>query len=158
MNVVVMSDTHLYEPTPAFAELCQRFCAKADLVIHLGDVVSVSVLNYLMQYPLQAVAGNTDTLGVRNTLPDKKIIRLGRLRVGLIHGWGSAEDLPEKLRREFSGVDAIFFGHSHRGFCRWENGLFWFNPGSVSMGRGGLPASIGLVRVDARVHGEIIPI
>jgi uncharacterized protein len=156
MNIVVMSDSHLYQLTPAFEALCERYCRDADLVIHLGDVVSASVLDYLKQYPLEAVAGNMDSLSIRQQLPAKKIIRLGAYRVGLIHGWGSAADLPARLMHEFNDVDAVLFGHTHEGVQYQCNGILWFNPGSVSMGRGGAPRSIGLLSAGASLRGEII--
>jgi uncharacterized protein len=158
MNIVVMSDSHLYEVTPAFEELCERYCRHADRVIHLGDVVSASVLDFLAQFPLEAVAGNMDSPSVREQLPVKKIIRLGAYRVGLIHGWGAAGDLRVKLAHEFSGVDAVLFGHTHEGIEYKSNGILWFNPGSVAAGRGGAPRSIGLLSVGSSLRGEIVPL
>jgi uncharacterized protein len=153
MNVVVMSDSHLYEPTPAFEELCERYCRYADRVIHLGDVVGAAVLNYLAQFPLEAVAGNMDTLSVRELLPVRKIVRLGAYRVALIHGWGAAADLRVRLAHEFSDVDAVLFGHTHEGIHYKSNGILWFNPGSVAAGRRGAPRSIGLLTVGGSLRG-----
>jgi uncharacterized protein len=158
MNIVVMSDSHLYELTPAFEELCDRYCRHADRVIHLGDMVSAAVLDFLAQFPLEAVAGNMDSPSVRERLPVKKIIRLGAYRVALIHGWGSAADLRARLAHEFSAVDAVLFGHTHEGIEHKSNGILWFNPGSIAAGRGGAPRSIGLLSVGGTLRGEIIPL
>lgn len=158
MKIVVMSDTHLNRVTEEFEALCHRYCRDADLVIHLGDLVSRAVLDYLEQYPLEAVSGNTDDYALRSRLPAKKTIRLGSFRVGLIHGWGTSHDLRNRLIDEFSNADAILFGHTHQPVRARENGLFWFNPGSVSAGRNGSPPSLGILTVDGCLDGEIIPL
>ena len=158
MNIVVMSDTHLYEVTPQFEALCERYCRGADLVIHLGDIVGQTVLDYLHQFPFEGVCGNMDGSGIRRQLPAKKILRLGKYRVGLIHGWGAAVELPESLCAEFQDVDVVMFGHTHEPLQHRANGILWFNPGSVSAGRRGSPCSLGLVRVDTGFHADIVPV
>jgi uncharacterized protein len=158
MNVVVMSDSHLYEVTPQFEALCEHYCGPADLVIHLGDIMGPVVLDYLSQFPLEAVCGNMDSLDILRQLPAKKVIRLGGYRVGLVHGWGSSADLPEILYSEFEDVDVVLFGHTHEPYEHRANGVLWFNPGSVSSGRRGAPPSIGLLRVNTSIHAEIIPV
>ena len=158
MNIVVMSDSHLYEVTPQFEALCERYARGADLVIHLGDLVGPSILDYLMQFPLEAVCGNMDGHSIRQQLPVKKVIRLGGFRVGLVHGWGASADLPETLYPEFVNVDAVLFGHTHEPFLRRSNGILWFNPGSVSSGRRGAPRSLGLLQVDTELHADHIPV
>ncbi|NTW35119.1 MAG: YfcE family phosphodiesterase [Syntrophobacteraceae bacterium] len=158
MRIVVMSDTHLNHPTEEFREICSRYCDQADLVIHLGDWARSTILDYLEGYSLQAVAGNMDDHAILQRLPAKKVIRTGKYRLGIIHGWGSSRDLRQRLAREFEDVDAILYGHSHLPYVQRENGLLWFNPGSVFMGRGDLPGSIGILHADEELWGEIIPL
>jgi hypothetical protein len=151
-----MSDTHLEQVTDQFEDICARFCSDADMVIHLGDWTGSRVLDYMEQYPLEAVSGNTDDHRVRGRLPAKKVIRIDNHRIGIAHGWGSARDLRRRLQSEFDHVDAILFGHTHQAFLSKENGLLWFNPGSVFFGRQGSPASIGVLHVQGGLRGEII--
>ncbi len=153
-----MSDTHLNHPTEEFREICSRYCDQADMVIHLGDWARSTILDYLEGYSLQAVAGNMDDHAILQRLPAKKVIRTGKYRLGIIHGWGSSRDLRQRLAREFEDVDAILYGHSHLPYVQRENGLLWFNPGSVFMGRGDLPGSIGILHADEELWGEIIPL
>lgn len=155
---MVMSDTHLNHPTEEFREICNRYCDQADLVIHLGDWARSTILDYLEGYSLQAVAGNMDDHAILQRLPAKKVIRTGKYRLGIIHGWGSSRDLRQRLAGEFEDVDAILYGHSHLPYVQRENGLLWFNPGSVFMGRGDLPGSIGILHADEELWGEIIPL
>jgi putative phosphoesterase len=139
-----------------FRAICEQYCHDADMVIHLGDWTRAAVLDYLEQYPLQAVAGNMDDYHVHSRLPAKKVLQVNDYRIGIIHGWGSARDLRSRLKTQFADVHAIFFGHTHQPLQIEENGLFWFNPGSVFSGRGQFDATVGVVHVDQQLHGEII--
>lgn len=156
MKLVVMSDTHLGRVTDQFKAICERFCHDADLVIHLGDWTRCAVLDYLEQYPLQAVAGNMDEYNVHSRLPVKKVIEVNSFRIGIIHGWGSGRDLRDRLKTQFADVHAIFFGHTHQPLQIEESGLFWFNPGSLFMGRGQVQGSVGVVHVEQQLRAEII--
>jgi uncharacterized protein len=156
MKLVVMSDTHLSQVTDDFKAICERLCTDADMVIHLGDLTGSVILDYLEQYPLQAVAGNTDDHNVHSRLPVKKVLQVKDFRIGIMHGWGSGRDLRQRLKMQFADVNAIFFGHTHQPLQTEENGLFWFNPGSVFLGRGQFQGSVGVVHVENRLRGEII--
>ncbi|MEM5788362.1 MAG: metallophosphoesterase [Syntrophobacteraceae bacterium] len=156
MKIVVFSDTHLTGITDQFRALCTQFCDDADMVIHLGDWERVELLNYLQRYPLEAVAGNMDDHYIRNQLPDKKIIKAGNFRLGLIHGWGSPNGLYQRIGQVLTGVDAVLFGHTHQPLAHRENGVLWFNPGSVFHGRGSSRNTIGILRINDRIETEII--
>lgn len=158
MKIVVMSDTHLNTPTDEFRMICDRYCDRADLVIHLGDWARSVILDYMESYPLEGVAGNMDDYAIQQRLPAKKVIRIGNHRVGIIHGWGSSKDIRRRLAGEFDNVDAILYGHTHLPYEQRENGLLWFNPGSVFMGRGELSRSIGILHAAGELRGEIIPL
>jgi len=146
----------LHQVTDEFRSICARYCDGADKVIHLGDWVAGSVLDFMERYPLEAVSGNMDPADIQDRLPIKKVIRLKGHRLGIIHGWGAPFDLRKKLYGEFEDVDAILFGHTHQAMQAEENGIFWFNPGSVSMGRGGSPRSLGILHIGEGIRGEII--
>jgi putative phosphoesterase len=156
MKLVVMSDTHLTEVTDSFRAICEKYCHDADIVVHLGDWTRAAVLDYLEQYPLQAVAGNTDEHQVHSRLPMKRVLQVNGFRIGIIHGWGSARDLRSRLETQFTDVDAVFFGHTHEPLHTEERGIFWFNPGSVFSGRGRIRGSMGVVHVEGRLRGEFI--
>ncbi len=158
MKIVVMSDTHLGRATGGFKALCAQFCDDADMVIHLGDMDKADVLNYLEQYPLEAVAGNMDDYSIQQRLPARKIVKAGAFRLGIAHGWGPPGGIRKRLEQEFTGVDAILFGHTHQPFILRENGLLWFNPGAVFLGRGDSPKSIGVLRIQDKMEAEIVQI
>ncbi len=158
MKIVVMSDTHLKKATDEFKDLCSEFCDGADMVIHLGDLEKVEMLNYLEQYPLEAVAGNMDDLPIQQRLPARKIVKVGAFRLGIAHGWGSPDGIRPRLKEQFPDVNAILFGHTHQPLLLHENGLLWFNPGSLFHGRGVSRRSIGILRIQETIEAEIIQI
>lgn len=158
MKIVVMSDTHLSKATDEFKALCSEFCDDADMVIHLGDMEKAEMLNYLEQYPLEAVAGNMDDYLIQQRLPARKIVKAGAFRLGIAHGWGPDGGIRQRLEQEFPGVDAILFGHTHQPLIFRKNGLLWFNPGSVRLGRGDSPKSIGVLRIHDKIEAEIVQI
>ena len=153
-----MSDTHLSTATDEFKALCSEFCDDADMVIHLGDWDKVEILNYLEQYPLEAVAGNMDDHLIQQRLPARKILKAGAFRLGITHGWGSPGGIRQRLEQEFTGVDAVLFGHTHQPLIFRENGLLWFNPGSVFLGRGVRGKASGYLRIQDKIEAEILQI
>ncbi len=157
MKIIVMSDTHLRKPTDEFKSLCSEYCEDADMVIHLGDWERVEILNFMEQYPLEAVAGNMDDHLIQERLPSRKIVKAGDFRIGITHGWGSPGNIRQRIRSEFANVDAILFGHTHQPLLmREDDGLLWFNPGSVFFGRGVSTRSIGILRIQERLEAEIV--
>ncbi|MGV8075626.1 MAG: metallophosphoesterase family protein [Syntrophobacteraceae bacterium] len=158
MKIVVMSDTHLSRVTDEFKAICELYCKDAGMVIHLGDYAKWPVLNFLQQYPLEAVAGNMDDHKIQNLFPTKKVVSIGKYRIGIIHGYGAPHGIRDRVAREFVNVDAILFGHTHQAMMAEENGIFWFNPGSLFMGRGSLPRSLGILYIEEPLRGEIISV
>ena len=158
VKIIVMSDTHLSKATEEFKALCSEFCDDADMVIHLGDWDQVGMLNYLEHYPLEAVAGNMDDYAIQRRLPARKIVKAGPFRLGIIHGWGSHGGIRQRLKQEFTNVDAVLFGHTHEPLIFRENGLLWFNPGALFFGPGSSRKSIGVLRIQDQIEAEIINI
>lgn len=159
MIIAVLSDTHLYQVNNELEAVLDRCCRSVDMVIHLGDFVRHSVLAFLGQFRLEAVAGNMDDEFIQEQLPAEKIIEVEGCRIALVHGWGPGGDLRERLRGKFPGVDAVLFGHTHRALHLEEDGVLWFNPGSVFAGRGAHPRTMGLLHVhDRSIRGEIVPL
>jgi uncharacterized protein len=154
MKIGVLSDTHLTRVTPALERILEETFRDADLLIHAGDMVSLAVYRFLQHRPIEAVQGNMDDPALREELPEKRILSLGNFRIGLMHGWGSPLGLEERLRREFSGVNAVIYGHSHLPANHWSEGILFFNPGSVSGYRG--KPSVGILHLAADLRGEII--
>ncbi|MBW2058156.1 MAG: metallophosphoesterase family protein [Deltaproteobacteria bacterium] len=144
-RIGVISDTHLTVPDETLKRIVRVYFSQVDLIVHLGDYVDYRVAAYLMeQGEFMGVAGNMDPPEVRDTLPVKQVLKLGRLTVGLIHGWGPPHGLEEKILREFGEVDAILYGHTHKAVNHEKEGVLFFNPGSAHQSFMGKP-SIGIL-------------
>jgi putative phosphoesterase len=154
-RIGVISDTHLREPVPELGPSLARALGQVDLVLHAGDLVNISVLDAIEAPEVLAVAGNMDDYVVSQSLPNKRLITVEDKRIGLIHGWGSPMGLAGRVMKEFEGVDAIVFGHSHRPTNTVKNGVLLFNPGSYGRGIMG-SGTVGLLTVDGGITGEII--
>ncbi len=100
--------------------------------------------------PVQAVAGNNDPPALVERLGRKKIITIGRVRIGMVHGdIGSGGSTPVRAQNAFKDeeVDAILFGHSHVPYCAWHGGVLLFNPGSPTDKRTQPRYSYGIIRI-----------
>ena len=151
----VVSDTHLYhKPVPA--RVLQALQG-AELILHAGDIVEMAVLEELEGIaPVVAVAGNMDHGDVMEVLPSQRVVEVAGHRIGLIHGWGAPQQITGRLRREFEGVDAIVFGHTHQAHNRDEAGIYFFNPGSPTDKMFAPYRSVGILEVGEGIRGRIV--
>jgi putative phosphoesterase len=129
------------------------------MILHAGDIVATGVLEVFAPRPVLGVRGNMDAAAPG--FPHRRIVQIGGIKIGLIHGWGAPEGLAGRVLREFAdtALDCLVFGHSHEPVCRYEGGLLLFNPGSATDRRGMPCESVGMLEVDGgRVSGRIIPL
>ena len=157
MKIGVISDTHLTGPNRFLEKVNERYFSDVDLILHAGDLISLEVLKVFKGKELIAVTGNSDLPGVKETFPERSIIRANRFKIGLIHGWGLPVRLGSRVGACFEGVHCVVFGHSHRAAIFRRNGILYFNPGSFSPGMFSLwRRSIGILTVEKEIKGEIV--
>jgi len=157
----VIADTHIYPHSrrvipPAVAQLFQR--ANIDLLVHLGDANSRSVLEELAEIaPLIAVPGNNDDDELHELLPATERFTVGRFRFGMIHGHGG-RSARQVVTDTFAGkVDCALFGHSHIPYLEVKQDTVLFNPGSATDRRWHEHFGVGVIRVtDGGIHPELI--
>jgi len=91
-----------------------RRLREADLILHAGDFVALSVLEELRGLgPVEAVCGNVDELSLRRELPEEGVVEAGGARIGMVHDAGPAAGRELRLAARFPGCDAIVYGHTH---------------------------------------------
>lgn len=143
----------------------QAAAIKPDLILLLGDLLYHGPRNSLpddyspaevssiladLGCPLAAVRGNCDAEVDQMVLPfplveNSWIIDQGRQMLA-IHGHQLAMNGgPLK----FSGLRAVLSGHTHLPTAEQRDGIHYWNPGSVSLPKGGYPPSYA-VYVDGR--------
>ena len=159
-RIGVIADTHL--PTRARfipAQVFELF-AGVQLILHAGDLVDQSVLDELSAIaPVEAVAGNMDPLHLDHRLGRLKLIRIGTLSIGMLHGDIGGRAIHFKQVRELFLPEqpaAIVFGHLHEPVVIRVDGILYFNPGSAVEPRRVAKPSCGLLNVSGtEVDGEI---
>jgi putative phosphoesterase len=158
MKIGVLSDTHLTRVTPELKKLLQTHFQDVDLILHAGDMVSLPVYEFLQEKKVEAVQGNMDDWNLKGLLPVKKNLTLEGYTIGLTHGWGPAGDLETRLASEFSNINCLVYGHSHKPANHWSNGVLFFNPGSASGIGFFKKPTIGILRIEGELRGEIVEI
>ena len=158
MKIGVISDTHLQDVSLGLRDIYKDYFSDVDMIIHAGDLVSAKIADFLGQKPLHVVQGNMDGWDVKERFPEKKIIETNGFRLGLIHGWGPPFGLEKRLRSEFSDVDVIIYGHSHRPANHVDKGTLFFNPGTAMGFKISGSNSIGILDIEEDVKGTIIKI
>jgi len=138
-TVGLVSDTHGVLRPEALAAL-----AGVDLIVHAGDVGSVTVLARLRELaPLVAVRGNNDHGPWARALPATEVVEIDAALLYVVH------DVAElDLDPAAAGFHAVVSGHSHRPSVERRDGVLFVNPGSIGPRRFTLPISLALLRVD----------
>ena len=163
MNVVVLSDTHLRPGrNRRLPDAVYDALASADAVLHAGDIVTADLVHELSGFaPVHAVLGNNDLDPALSHLPERLVVDLDGVRVGMVHDSGPSAGREARLRRLFPDADVVVFGHSH---IPWNvtglDGQLLFNPGSPTERRAQPVHTYGVLDlVDGRVAAaRVIPV
>ncbi len=151
----IISDTHLNRITDEFDNAMKNIFRDVDVIIHAGDMTSLSIYDYLSNWDIRAVRGNMDDLELQNYLPEKRIEEIEGKKIGVIHGRGSPYGLSDLVFKEFQHVDIIIFGHSHIPFYEKKGNVGMFNPGSYK-GLAGQPGTVGIIEIGDSLRFEHI--
>ncbi len=136
MRLLLIADTHVPVrardlPTAVWDEV-----DRADLVIHAGDWVAVSLLDRLegRAHRVVGVAGNNDGPDLRARLPEVARVTVEGVRLAVVHETGQRDGREQRCAAAYPDVDVLVFGHSH---IPWDTtapggpgGLRLLNPGS----------------------------
>lgn len=162
MKIGIISDTHIPDSADQIPKVILDAFKNVDMVIHAGDLVDLSVLSELKSIckNVLGVWGNMDPEEVRRELKEKEILQIGSHRIGLMHGSGSPNNLPESLTSVFKddNVDIIIFGHSHNSMNEVRNGILFFNPGSATDKVFSTYNSYGIIEINGKVDAKVIKI
>jgi putative phosphoesterase len=155
MLIAIIADTHMPRGPRRLPDECLRRLREADLIVHAGDLMTISVLDELRSLgPVMAVHGNMDDAAVREAVPATIELDLGGgLTLAVIHDAGPRQRRIERLRRRFPSARAVIFGHSHIPLHeRDADGFQIFNPGSPTERRRAPRHTMGIARIN---EGEI---
>lgn len=158
-KIVVLSDTHIPERAEDLPKKLYEDLQSADFILHAGDITSLDFLKGLQKkFPkLKAVQGNMDEPSLKKILPQKELITIDKVTIGLMHGWGSPRGLLDLVEKEFSKEkpDIIIFGHSHQALHVNKNGILFFNPGSPTDKVFSSANSYGVITINDEINAQI---
>ena len=151
-RALVISDTHVPDFAGALPAAVVRAAARADVVLHAGDVTSAAVLDDLRRLaPVHVALGNGDGPDVaRWGAVDRVEIEIAGVPVAIVHDSGPAAGRPSRLRRWFPDARLIVFGHSHIPMSFREDGVRFLNPGSPTWKRRQPAATYASVTLGSR--------
>ena len=132
-RLLLLADTHLPRRARDLPEAVWGAVDEADLVLHAGDWVDVSLLDALERRARRLVGcyGNNDGPELRARLPEVARVAVAGLSFAVVHETGPSRGREERCDAQYPGVDVLVFGHSH---IPWDtttaSGLRLLNPGS----------------------------
>ncbi|HEV8613464.1 MAG TPA: metallophosphoesterase family protein [Gemmatimonadales bacterium] len=157
MRLGIISDTHgLLRPEvfPLFQGV--------DRILHAGDVGELDLLSELATIaPVTAVWGNTDGFELRDRIPERIETRIEGFDFLLLHGHQLGVPTPEKLNRAYPSAEVIIFGHTHKPLLTIVDQVVTvMNPGGAGPFRFGLPASVGIMELEAGIppRARLVPL
>lgn len=158
MRLLIGSDIHgRLGPARKLSSLILSY--RPDLVLLLGDYLYAGPRNAISPdynpnevakilnkwaSKIVAVRGDCDSRADQSVLrfpmlSDCCVLDISGRKVDLIHGDLLTSDIVEVERG-----DILLFGHTHVPVLKKEDGVVYFNPGSISYPKSGSPASFGL--------------
>jgi len=161
-RIGVLADTHIPDRAKEIPQIVMDAFKGIDMIIHAGDLAELKVISELEKVckKVIAVCGNMDYDEVREKLEEKKIIQVGKFKIGVMHGYGHPNKLVEILAKAFKDdhVDVIIFGHSHAPMNEYSNGVLFFNPGSPTDRVFSVYNSYGIIEVNDKIEAKIVRI
>lgn len=157
MKILVFSDTHNYLDNAR--EVLRRIGGQMDMVLHLGDHDTDAMelkRNFHLSRSIMCWA-TTITPGIR---PIRRWYSQAE-KLLLVHGhkqrvYWNYDSIS--YWAEEQGADVVLFGHTHRPVYDDRGRVMLFNPGSISMPRGGTPPTFGILTIEenGRMEGAIM--
>jgi putative phosphoesterase len=159
MKIGVISDTHSSQSTEALIRIARGAFADVSLVIHAGDLTSMSVLDVFSDKQVIAVCGGKDRKPTSDFLPQKQLLNINGYRIGVVHGWGGTKGIEERVMSCFDDAHCIVFGYTHRPANCIRGGILLFNPGGFSGSRFlRRNPTAGILTIGNGISGTIIPV
>jgi putative phosphoesterase len=157
-RIGVIADTHIHhlKEIPSYLVECLK---TFDLVIHLGDFVSMEIVDYFKNsHNFYGIAGNHDPQTIKSRLGRSDVIEVNGKRLGLIHGYWFPLFFRYRSLYRFRNekLDAILYGHTHVIRNEKINNVLFFNPGSACALWPAPWKTYGILKVGEDITGEVV--
>ena len=129
--IAILGDTHMPRGARKLPAACVEILRLAELIVHTGDLVKLSVLTELERLaPVACVQGNMDEPEGKRSLPEILVVDQDGFRIGIVHDAGRQEGRHPRLLALFPNCDLIAYGHSHQPEIVRYGECWIVNPGS----------------------------
>ncbi len=157
MKIIAISDTHLKSGLLLPGDLV-ALLKDADMIIHAGDFVSRKAYDEISGLGrLEAVHGNMDDRELKNLLPERKVIKVEGIRIGIVHEASLSlhDTTGARFMAKEMDVDVLVFGHIHKPVIE-KSDVLLVCPGSPTVPRLSEPAAILLCIEGDSISGKVI--
>lgn len=161
MKLVILSDTHIKKGQSLLALLPKDLISiikSSALIIHAGDFETLECYNELKNLgKLIAVHGDTDSPELMELLPERDVVKVENVRVGVVHKGQLTSENADGLRylAKEMGVDVLIFGHFHHPIVE-KTEVLLLSPGSATVPGIAEPSALVLEITGNQVKGRII--
>ncbi|MCE8429502.1 MAG: metallophosphoesterase [Candidatus Methanoperedens sp.] len=160
MRILAIADTHIKHGSinDQLPDDLIRLIKEADMLIHAGDFISKQAFDELSTIAeLESVHGNMDDPVLKGILPERKVIEVEGMNIGIIHEAAlSIQDTTgARYMAKEMGADVLIFGHIHKPIIERSDVLL-VCPGSPTSPRLSEAAAVELVIEQGRISGKII--
>jgi len=158
MRLVALADTHIPDRCIEIPDAVSKELKKAYLIVHAGDFTSFEYFKYIRSLkPLKAALGNLDAPDLRELLKEREVFTIQKFKIGVMHGFGSAENVLQNIRRSFdNSFDLVIFGHTHNGFKETIGKTIFFNPGSPTDKIFTTHNSYGIIEIQDTIEATLV--
>ncbi len=155
-RIGLVADTHMPPNDPKVIALMEEAFAGVDLILHAGDIVTLSVLDWLDTIaPVYAAIGNNDTM----LPPDRRLkkyqgLEVDGVSIGMFHIYEPYDWEPSRFLKKYFGIDVlpdvIVVGDTHFEIVEEREGVLIINPGSPTSShlRVDLPGTVGILTIE----------
>ena len=153
MRIGLISDTHIPEVAQALPSQIAEMFRGVDLILHAGDVYTLSVLDDLEHIaPVLAAMGDDDPLDNEKDkrVARKHVLELAGYTIWLIHE-RPYYIMARSNQQTNDCPDIIVFGHEHATIVHRYGDVLFVNPGSPTFlnYRGGL-GTVAILDIESR--------
>lgn len=147
MRIIAFSDSHGL--SSSVIKLIERTAPTTDLYIFCGDGQS-DVERAMLRFPDIRVTRAKGNCDYSSGVPDVALAEAMGNRIVVTHGHlqGINYDTAgiERLARE-NKASLLIYGHTHCRDCRYRDGIYYVNPGSLALPRDGKPPSYAIIDI-----------
>jgi putative phosphoesterase len=94
---------------------------------------------------------------LQTTLPERRVVEVEGVRIGVVHDAGPRAGREERLRAAFPGCAVTVYGHTHVPQLERHRGVWIVNPGSPTERRSSPAHSMAVLRVaDGAVKPRLV--